>query len=186
MPEASQSPELYDLLRRTGQGDERAFAALYTRTNAKLFGIALHICSDSTLAREALKECYVQIWNRAAEYSPELVTPPAWMAAIIRTRSIDLKRARAGRSSREGTVTGEALSTPAEKSFADLEFSDAFRKLTRCLTAIPRDWQEMILLAYYAGWSREELAQKFACSREVVQTQLRDSLGLIERCLNDR
>jgi RNA polymerase sigma-70 factor (ECF subfamily) len=42
----------------------------------------------------------------------------------------------------------------------------------------------MVLLAYYSGWSREELAEKFARPVNTIKTALRRSLASLRECLD--
>ena len=42
----------------------------------------------------------------------------------------------------------------------------------------------MVLLAYYQGWSREELAERFSRPVTTVKTLLRRSLIILKECLD--
>src|SRR5512138_5444 len=83
---------LADLLARTALGDRRAFAQLYDKTRAKLFGVSLRIVRERALAEEALQDGFVSIWNHAADYAAARGAPLTWMAAIVRNRSLDIVR----------------------------------------------------------------------------------------------
>jgi RNA polymerase sigma-70 factor (ECF subfamily) len=107
------------------------------------------------------------------------------MARIARNQAIDQRRLRAERIS--------ALSEPEDEASAvslapdpevSAERSDALRRLMGCLGELPADRRDMILLAYYNGWSREELAEKFARPVNTIKTALRRSLALIRECLD--
>ena len=45
------------------------------------------------------------------------------------------------------------------------------------------DRRRMVLLAYYSGWSREQLAVKFEAPANTIKTWLRRSLQQIRECL---
>jgi len=190
MSGSTDTSDLRLLLVRTGEGDEVAFADLYQLTSAKLFGVALRICVDRELAREALQDSYVRVWKNAKDYNPDIASPIAWMATIARNRSIDLRRSQAERVSSQSAPLDEmpmdGTGPGIGNMVADTELSDDMHALMRCLGRLPEDQREMLLLAYYTGWSRDELAQKFARPVATIKTVLRRSLELIRGCLDER
>jgi RNA polymerase sigma-70 factor (ECF subfamily) len=52
-----------------------------------------------------------------------------------------------------------------------------------CVGRLEPDRQKLVLLAYYNGWSREQLATKFDAPLNTVKTWLRRSLMEIRECL---
>jgi RNA polymerase sigma-70 factor (ECF subfamily) len=185
MSSARTREDLADLLIRAGRGERAAFDMLYERTAAKLFAVILRICTNRELAKEALQESFVTIWRKASVYDPLIGSPISWMARIARNQAIDLRRRRAERISElsesnedDGTIS------PEPDPEAALERSDALRRLTGCLDELPPERKTMVLLAYYSGWSREELAEKFARPVNTIKTALRRSLALLRECLD--
>ena len=88
----SRASRLADLLARAGLGDRQAFADLYAAAAPKLFAVSLRIVRERALAEEVLQDGFVSIWNHAAGYAREKSAPSAWMAAIVRNRSLDVVR----------------------------------------------------------------------------------------------
>lgn len=185
MSSARTTEELTDLLVRVGRGERAAFETLYELTAAKLFGVTVRICVNRELAKEALQESFVTIWRKASVYDPSIGSPIAWMARIARNQAIDLRRRRAERISElsDPNEDDNAMSLAPDPEAA-AERSDTLRRLMNCLDELPPERKSMILLAYYNGWSREELAQKFARPVNTVKTALRRSLALLRECLD--
>jgi RNA polymerase sigma-70 factor (ECF subfamily) len=180
------SDGLTALLARAGTGDRDAFERLYARTSSKLFGVICRICSNRELAKEALQDCYVLIWQKAGTYDPELGSPIAWMARIARNRAIDLRRQRTERISELSDPIDDYDEAAPDNPASEAEQNDALRKLEACLDGLPAERKDMILLAYYSGWSREELAEKFSKPVNTVKTVLRRSLAVLRECLDGR
>jgi RNA polymerase sigma-70 factor, ECF subfamily len=89
---------LQELLRKTGRGDAEAFALLYKHTSGKLFGVAIRIAGPGEIAEDAVQECFVTVWQRAADYDPMRGAAMSWLLAILRNCVIDRARQhRAGR-----------------------------------------------------------------------------------------
>ena len=59
-----QDRELLRLLEKTAEGDETALGALYDRTSGQVFGFALRVLEDPTMAEEVTLDVYMQVWNK--------------------------------------------------------------------------------------------------------------------------
>ena len=81
--------DLAGLLRRVAARDEAAFAALYRKTSAKLYGVVARILSRGDAGAEALQEAYVRNWERAADFDVAKGSPLSRMATIARNRALD-------------------------------------------------------------------------------------------------
>jgi len=183
MDGTSDHRRLEALLARIAGRDRGAFGELYALTKAKLFGVARRILVRSDLAEEALQESYVRIWSHAERYDPGHGAAMTWMIAIARNQAIDLKRRTAERIA-AGAVALEDVTLIAPQSSA--EQSADLRRLRQCLGGLAEDGRDMVLLAYHQGFSREELAQRFARPVATVKTILRRSLALLKECLDGR
>src|SRR3546814_18719773 len=62
--EADSPATAEDLLLRVARQDRAAYRALYDAASAKLFGVALRICRERSLAEEAFQEAFVGIWRQ--------------------------------------------------------------------------------------------------------------------------
>src|SRR5215218_922091 len=163
--------ELVGLIGAVAQGDQAAFERLYVATRAKLYGVVLRILRRQDLAEEVIQETYVKIWSSAGQFNPALASPITWMASIARNRAIDIVRKK----------TEVASDSP--DPLARREMTEELRRLLECIGRLEPDRQRLVLLAYYNGWSREQLAEKFAAPVNTVKTWLRRSMLDIRECL---
>ena len=65
-----------------------------------------------------------------------------------------------------------------------LELSEAYRALERCLGGLDTDKQAIVRLAYLDGWSREQLAERFGAPVPTIKTWLHRSLKQLKDCLS--
>ena len=173
--------ELVWLIAAVAKGDEAAFERLYAATRAKLFGVVLRILRRQDLAEEVIQEAYVKIWNSAGQFNPGLSSPITWMASIARNRAIDVVRKRTEASIEEEPAAMEvAADTP--DPLARREMTEELKRLLECVGRLEPDRQKLVLLAYYNGWSREQLAAKFETPVNTVKTWLRRSMMDIREC----
>jgi RNA polymerase sigma-70 factor (ECF subfamily) len=173
--------ELLAVFARVAARDRSAFATLYDATSAKLYGVILPIMGERTSAEEVLQEVYVKIWQNAGLYDRAKASPITWMVAIARNRAIDeVRRRRGGPQSID--AVGE-LPDVFEDPLAGAERAQGLGALIRCLRSLEADKRNMILLAYYRGVSREELADRFDRPVATVKTWLRRGLLQLRDCL---
>jgi RNA polymerase sigma-70 factor (ECF subfamily) len=176
------SAELVWLLASTAKGDQAAFERLYAATRSKLYGVVLRILRRQDLADEVMQETYVKVWTSAAQFDPALSSPITWMVAIARNRAIDIVRKKSEVSIEEEP---EALEVAGESPnpLAKREMTEELRKLLGCIGKLEGERQRLILLAYYHGWSREQLAAKLDKPVNTIKTWLRRSLIEIRECI---
>jgi RNA polymerase sigma-70 factor (ECF subfamily) len=174
--------ELIWLLASVAKGDEAAFERLYEATRAKLFGVVLRILRRQDLAEEVIQEAYVKIWNSAGQFNPGLASPITWMVSIARNRAIDVVRKRTETSIEEEPAAMEVASDTPDP-LARREMTEELKRILECVGQLDPERQKLVLLAYYNGWSREQLAEKFDTPLNTVKTWLRRSMIEIRECL---
>jgi RNA polymerase sigma-70 factor, ECF subfamily len=174
--------ELVGLLAAVAKGDQAAFERLYAATRAKLYGVVLRILRRADLADEVMQETYLKIWNGAGQFNPALASPITWMVAIARNRAIDLARRKTDVSVEEvPDVLELAAETP--DPLATRERSEELERLLACLGRLDPEQRQLVLLAYYNGWSREQLAAKLNRPVNTIKTWLRRSILAVRECL---
>ena len=176
------SAELVWLLAATAKGDEAAFQRLYGATRAKLYGVVLRILRRTDIADEVIQEAYVKIWTSAGQFDAALSSPITWMVAIARNRAIDVLRKKTEVSLEEQS---DALEVAAETAhpLARREMNEELTRLLACMGRLDEDRRRLVLLAYYSGASRTQLADQFGAPVNSIKTWLRRSLAEIRECL---
>ena len=174
--------ELVWLLGAVARGDETAFERLYEATRAKLYGVLLRILGKSALADEVMHEAYLKVWKMADRFDPATASPITWMVAIARNRAIDIVRKRGDISIDEEPDAPEP-SADAPPPLARREMTAELKRLLSCLGRLDSEKQRIVLLAYYSGWSRDQLATKLDIPVNTIKTWLRRSLLEIRECM---
>jgi RNA polymerase sigma-70 factor (ECF subfamily) len=173
--------ELDNLLPQIANGDRKAFGRLYDLTSGKLFAVVRCVLKKPELAEEALQEAFIKVWQRAGSYEAGSLRPTAWLAAIARNQAIDLKRRFAERMSARAEELEAADSVPV---MPEAELAMDLSRLKKCLKLLPEERQDMVLLAYYQGWTRDELAAQYKRPATTIKTLLRRSLTVLKDCLD--
>ena len=176
------SPELLWLLAAVAKGDAAAFERLYAATRSKLYGVVLRILRRHDLAEEVMQETYLKVWSSAGQFDPAIANPMTWMVAIARNRAIDIVRRRAEASIEEEPAAMDAAAdTP--NPLARREFSEELKRLLACLGKLDTERRRLLLMAYYDGVSREQLAAQLQTPVNTIKTWLRRSLIEVRECL---
>ncbi|MBN9600783.1 MAG: sigma-70 family RNA polymerase sigma factor [Afipia sp.] len=173
--------ELARLMASVAKHDQADFERLYDATRARLFGVVLRVVRDQGIAEDVLCETYVRVWNEAGQFDPGLGSPMAWMVAMARNSALDIVRKRGDAPTADPDAADLASDTPPPLSRRDM--TDELQQLLECVSRLDADRQKLVLLAYYNGWSRAELAEKFGKSLTLVRTWLRRSVLDIGGCL---
>ena len=177
--------EVEHLLQRVRDQDAQAFRALYDLTSPHLMGVVMRTCRDKGMAEDVLQEVYVQIWRRSHLYEPGLGPAIAWLTVLARRRAIDAIRSSGRRARLLSDVELDVLDTLPHLAKDPTQSAD-LRHLLQCLDKLAPNHRRAVLLAYYEGWSREELALHFQRPEGTIKTWLRRSLIALRTCIETR
>lgn len=175
--------DLRALLNAVSQGDATAFRSLYEATSGKLFGVAIRILKRSDLAEDAVQDAFLRIWDGAQGYHPGYGTPMGWMVTIARNRSIDLLRKRT-----ESQIDEDCPDLPDETipdPFALAVEREDLRAFLACLKKLDGSSQRCVLLAYYYGYTHDEIARQVSAPVGTVKSRIRRGLKRVRECLKD-
>ena len=179
---AGKADDLTALLDAAAKGEPAAFRGLYQRTAPKLFAIVLRIVRDRSAAEDILQDTYLRVWRKAETYSSGAGEPMGWLASIARNRAFDVLRKKnpvlLGRAE-DDTSWLDKIMDPHDEEAHAVEL-DALR---HCLGQVEAEIRECILLAYYEGYSREELANRYDRPVNTVKTWLHRGLAALKLCL---
>ena len=173
---------LADLLARTGLGDRKAFADLYTAAAPKLFAVSLRIVRERSIAEEVLQDSFVSIWNHAARYAREKSAPSTWMAAIVRNRSLDVVR----RTREEPDVDDERAANLVDEAASPAREAEAraeAHSLRQCIEELEAEERQTVALAFFQGLTHSELAAHLRRPLGTVKTHVRRALARLRACL---
>jgi RNA polymerase sigma-70 factor, ECF subfamily len=164
------------LIRRMAAGDGEAFGAFYDRYAPLVYPLIVRIVRDRSDAADVLQEVFWEAWQGAAAYDSARGTPEAWMITRARTRSIDRVRTVRRRGETFVAPVDEGLvGAPAEAGEA-AERAEDRGVLRTALQSLPPLQREAIELAYYAGLTQTEIAERLKQPLGTVKTRIR--LGL--------
>src|SRR5436309_10826686 len=166
-----------ELIRQMVAGDREAFARFYDRYAPLVFPLIQRILRERADASDVLQEVFWEAWQGAAGYDPARGSPEAWIVTRARTRSIDQIRAMRRRAVTFVAPLDDALvSSPGDPGGDAAERAEDGRTVRDALVQLPPAQREVIELAYYAGLTQTEIAERIRQPLGTVKTRIR--LGL--------
>ncbi|MDB5643940.1 MAG: polymerase subunit sigma [Hyphomicrobiales bacterium] len=173
---------LDDAMRLVARGERAGLRAIYDLEAPAMIGVAMRILRRRDLAEEAVHDCIVQVWRKAASFDSARGQARAWLYTVLRNRALNILRGeRSGSSAGEETLlTLESEGETPEACVARL--SDA-KALRRCLERLEPARRSMIVLAYAQGLTHGELAGKLGLPLGTVKSTIRRSLSALKECM---
>lgn len=167
------------LLASIAQGDEKALARLYDDYSAALFGVIQRITGDREKAEEVLQDAFVRIWRSASTYDAERGRAFTWMLNIARNAAIDVVRTK-------GHQMKEKI-RDLDKHVYRLDSGDAPQGdhigMDRVLAGLTEENRQMIDMAYYQGYSQQEIADRTGLPLGTVKSRTRSALTQLREML---
>jgi RNA polymerase sigma factor (sigma-70 family) len=153
-------------------GNEQAFSYLYDHYSGSLYSIILQIVKIPETANDVLQEVFISIWRKIATYDPMKGRLFTWMLNISRNASIDMLRSKSYQNSLKNqeitdTVYGSDLvnHTPVDSI-----------GLGRFMGKLRPEHRVLIELAYFKGYTQEEIAEIEDIPLGTVKTRIRNAL----------
>jgi len=139
-----------------------------------LNSIILQIVNDAELANDVLQEVFVNIWRRIEQYDAGKGRLFTWMMNIARNASIDTLRSRSYQNSRKNQSIQENVDT--------IQVTDVIQPgidtigLRKVLEKLKEEQRILIELAYFKGYTHEEIAELEKIPLGTVKTRIRNAL----------
>ncbi|WP_244509244.1 ECF RNA polymerase sigma factor SigK [Nocardioides lianchengensis] len=170
------APDLAELLKLSGRGDQGAFSQLYDAVSPRVFGLAVRVVRDRAQAEEVTQEALLEIWRTASRFDPDRGSPLAWMLTIVHRKSVD--RVRSAEASTRRDTSYHQQNQPvdhdatAEAAHASLEA----RRVRTALGSLTPVQREALELAYFGGYTHTEVAGLLDLPVGTAKTRIRDGL----------
>lgn len=152
--------------------DEKAFAYLYDHYSGALYSVVNTVLNDTELANDVLQTVFINIWRRFESYDPSKGRLFTWMMNIARNAAIDEVRSKSFTNSRKNQPLPE--SNEIAGAFTGPAVQDS--GLKQVLGKLKEEWRVLVDMAYYQGYTHEEIAKALNLPLGTVKTRIRAAL----------
>ena len=150
---------LEGLVALVARGDEEAFAELYRRVGAAVFGLVGRVVRDPAQSEEVTQEVFVELWRTASRFDPARGTARAWIMTCAHRRAVDRVRSAESAARRDDLAGRRDQGRPYDEVVEQVEASLDREDVRRGLDALSELQREAVVLAYYGGYTHREIAE---------------------------
>lgn len=176
-----------ELMARLAGGEIEALEGLYDRYGALVFSVSLRVLYDRQLAEDVTQEVFLRLWRRPWSYDSARGRFISWLMSVTRNRAIDERRRlqRRGRLEQRDDATPEL---PSQERFRDpleeVALAEERRAVREAMTRLPPAQREVLDLAYFAGLTQVEIAQRTGQPLGTVKTRARLGMQKLRESLS--
>jgi RNA polymerase sigma-70 factor (ECF subfamily) len=169
------------LVRKVARGDSAAFEQLYDELSPTVFGLARRVVRDPTRAEDVTQEVFLEVWRKAARFDSSLGKAKTWVMTIAHRRAVDaVRRSESHKRQDHRGAPDEVTYDETADSLIAAEEHSAVRDCLQTLTALQL---ESVRLAYFNGYTYNEVAALLEKPLPTVKTRMRDGLIRLRDCL---
>ena len=171
MPESLKYSEA-ELVMLLKQRTQSAFSYLYDNYSSTLYTVIVSILQDRELANDVLQEVFIKIWKQIEQYDAEKGRLYTWMINISRNASIDTLRSKSYNLQKQNRELTENVYSAAGTSIIETDKIG----LRKVITNLKEDQKVLVELAYFQGYTQDEISQLLNIPLGTVKTRLRSAL----------
>ncbi|MCK2030983.1 ECF RNA polymerase sigma factor SigK [Microbacterium galbinum] len=165
-----------DLILAIAAGDQRAFAELYDLLSSRVFGLILRVLVNRSQSEEVLQEVFLEIWQSASRFAPNKGQGRTWIMTMAHRRAVDRVRSSQSSSDRDVRAGLRDIGVAHDSVAEQVELSMEGERVVGALSGLPEAQREAIVLAYYGGYSQNEIAALLGAPLGTIKTRMRDGL----------
>jgi len=173
-------PSLAD---RLVAGDETALRDLYREYSPAVFGLAVRVLANETLAEDVTQDVFVRLWERPDRFDPRRGTMRAYLLAMAHSRAVDRVRYEEAMRRRQDTEARLPSPIPQTDPAGMLGDRDNAEAVRRALDDLSSNERVPIELAYYEGLSYREVALRLDVPEGTVKYRIRAGMQKMRAAL---
>ena len=169
------------LLGRVARGDAHAFEQLYDELSPVVFGLARRVVRDPTRAEDVTQEVFLEVWRKAARFDSSLGRAKTWVLTIAHRRAVDaVRRSESNKRQDHRAAPDQVAHDEPGDMLIRTEEHGAVR---RCMDTLTDLQLESVRLAYFNGYTYNEVATLLDKPLPTIKTRMRDGLIRLRDCL---
>ena len=178
----------HQLIRRVSQVDKDALEVLYTRYQTPVYSLAMYMLKQPALAEEATQDIFLNIWLKASSFNSERGQPKSWIMSVAHHKIVDVIRSRRRTILNTDPADYETLDLlPAGGASTEAQVEQTLERerIMRALETIPESQREVIMLAYFEGYSQSGMAEKLDQPLGTIKTRVRLAMQKLRTVLEN-
>lgn len=174
-----------ELVGRLALQDERALEGLYDRYGRVTHSLVLKMVRDPARAEEISQEVFLKLWRRPESFQPGRGAFPTWLLSVAHHRAVDDLRSR--RWDVQPLTDEDGLPRELADESTDLAEAAWIREqrsaVRVALATLPASQRQALELAYFAGLTQREIADRLGQPLGTVKTRCRLAMQKLRTAL---
>jgi len=168
--------------------DQRAFNYLYDNYSGALYGVVIRIVLHKNYADEVIQDIFVKVWNHVELFNQEKGRLYTWMINIARNTSIDYIKSKRVQNEQKNQSLPDIVNSDETHLYADMNQMERvdFIGMNNVLGKLKPDLQRLVQMAYYEGYTQQEIADNLQIPLGTVKTRIRAALLQLRGILNEQ
>ncbi len=178
----------HQLIQRVSEVDKDALEALYLRYQTRVYSLAMFMLKQPALAEEVTQDIFLNIWLKAGSFNAERGQPKGWIMSVAHHKIVDLIRSRRRTIVNTDPADYETLDLlPAGGASTEAQVEQTLERerIMRALATIPESQKEVIMLAYFGGFSQSEMAERLDQPLGTIKTRVRLAMQKLRTVLEN-
>lgn len=178
----------HQLIQRVSEVDKDALEALYLRYQTRVYSLAMFMLKQPALAEEVTQDIFLNIWLKAGSFNAERGQPKGWIMSVAHHKIVDLIRSRRRTIVNTDPADYETLDLlPAGGASTETQVEQTLERerIMRALATIPESQKEVIMLAYFGGFSQSEMAERLDQPLGTIKTRVRLAMQKLRTVLEN-
>ena len=163
-----------ELVYQLGLKNQQAFSYLYDNYAPALNAVIYRMVEDQPLSEDILQEAFVKIWNNFNSYDKIKGRLFTWMVNITRNLTIDTMRSKGYK--KQNKISGDENSVNNLQDInSGIERFDSMG-VSKQLINLKPDQRQIIDLAYFKGYTQDEISKQLDIPLGTVKTKMRTAI----------
>jgi RNA polymerase sigma-70 factor (ECF subfamily) len=171
------------LFQRIASGDATAVALCLERYGNLVWSAARKWSRDSSEAEDAVQEIFVDLWQSAGRFNPEIASEPTFVMMIARRRLIDRRRRAASRLENIDGSDHDRSDFSCDPA-ALAERGEEAILAAKCLQDLRPEERNVLVLSIHDGLTHEEISQRVGMPLGSVKSNIRRGLSRLREKLS--
>ena len=166
------------------QQNKQAFSYLYDNYAPALYNIIFRMIGDVALAEDILQEAFVKIWSNFKSYDNSKGRLFTWMLNLSRNLTIDMMRSKGYKKQSKISGDENSVNNLQDKSISINKFDSL--GIRKQLIHLKPDQRIIIDMAYFNGYTQDEIAKDLGIPLGTVKTRMRTAILELRKLLQER
>lgn len=163
--------------------DQTTFSYLYDNYAGALNGVIFKMVDDTQLAEDILQEAFLKIWNNFKQYDSTKGRLFTWMVNITRNLTIDTLRSKGYKKQQQISHNENSVSGYKDASINPDRFDSM--GLRKQISALKPDYKIIIDLAYFSGYTQDEISKEMGIPLGTVKTRMRSAIMELRKIIRE-